>query len=548
MNAAFGSLLPEVRMRMRLGALLAAVAVVAIGAPSLPTAAAPTVPAALDRFFHYQRAATYGSTRVEVQVPMRDGIHLGCYLYRPAKPGTSVAAPGRFPGIIDNFTPYYLAYPFAAFSGAYFAQHGYLDLECTPRGTGTSEGVFTGWFTPTENLDNYDLIEWLAHLPGSAGKIAQEGDSYGGMTAYRVAALHPPGLVTIAPQQSYASMYLDYTYPGGIRSLGDPYWYLFAASVGLGRSATSTQEAAWLQHPLLDGYWQQIDMARFWPKINVPVLGFGGWVDIFQDGMVRNYLGLKGPATYLVDGPWTHGSTFDATVTVGALLAWFDRWLGGDSRAPLPPTHVASFLMPAGPWQALPDWPIPGGRDVALALTDTGTLSPGTPPGGDVSYLVNPAAGAVDLPVDDHLQYAGRPLAAPMVIAGAPTLHLVATLSDPSGAARSMHAPVDTNFVVHLYDVAPSGAKTLITRGYLKASQRLSHTTPSTLPLDAPLDYDVVLWHVHQRVAAGHHLALLVESGEQSCCLSGAPALSQPLLPLTVTVHAGTLRVPVAPQ
>jgi hypothetical protein len=503
------------------------------------------VPPALQRFFSYQRPADYASVRFELQVPVRDGAHLGCYLYEPATTGTTVPAPGRFPGIIDNFTPYYIAYPVGAFSGTYFAEHGYLDLECTPRGTGLSDGVFPGWLSAIENRDNYDMIEWLAHQPDSTGKVAQEGDSYGGMTAYRVASLHPPDLVTIAPQQTFDSLYLDYTYPGGIRSLGDPYWYLFTAAVGLGRNLASTQEAEWLQHSLLDAYWQQIDIDTKWNQIGLPILGYGGWLDIFQDGMVRNYTALAGPDTYLIDGPWTHGSTFDSTATMGTLLAWFDHWLYQDPHAPMPPTHVASYLMPHGPWQALPAWPVPQARRQTLGLTTARALSADQAPAGRQSYVVNTGAGVVDLPSGDHLVFSGSPLKTAETIGGAGVVHLVATLTDPSGAIAARRGAaggarmVDTNFVFHLYDVTPAGSKTLVTRGYLKASQHKSHTYPSTIPLGQPIDYTVPLWHIDYSVAAGDHLELLLESGEQSCCLSAAPAAAQPLLPLTVTVATG---------
>ncbi|HEY2427520.1 MAG TPA: CocE/NonD family hydrolase, partial [Acidimicrobiales bacterium] len=471
------------------------------GAAPPPTTATPgtPVPTALLRFFQYQRPATYGSLRLQVQVPVRDGVDLGCYLYEPETEGTAHEATGTFPGIIDNFTPYYLADPAGAYSGVSFAEHGYLDLECTPRGTGTSGGAFPGWFSAQEARDNYDLIEWLAHRPDSTGKVGQEGNSYGGITAYRVAALHPPALVTIAPQQSYASLYLDFDYPGGIRSLGDPYWDVAAAFLGGGRNLASTQEAMWVQHPLLDSYWQQIDISGKWSQIHLPVLGFGGWADIFQNGMVLDYLALAGPNTYLIDGPWTHGNTFDATVTGGALLAWFDHWLRGDAAAPLPPTHVASYQMPAGPWQALPAWPPAGGREV-LALTTAGGLGPagsgagpagsGAGPAGARSYTASPGGGAADLPSGDHLIFTGAPLAQAEQIGGAAVIRLVATLSGASGGRA------DTNFVLHLSDVAPGGATTLITRGYLKASHYRSQSHPATLPLGQAIAFTIPLWQV----------------------------------------------------
>ena len=111
---------------------------------------------------------------------------------------------------------------------------------------------------------------------------------------------------------------------------------------------------------------------------------------------------------------------------------------------------------------------------------------------------------------------------------------------------------VDTNFVLRLYDVAASGGRTLITRGYLKASHLRSHAQLTRLPLGKPVTYTIPLWHVHYRVAAGDHLELRLQSGEQDCCLSAAPAVTQPLLPLTVSVATGaegsTLTLPVSPR
>jgi predicted acyl esterase len=138
------------------------------------------------------------------------------------------------------------------------------------------------------------------------------------------------------------------------------------------------------------------------------------------------------------------------------------------------------------------------------------------------------------------------PLAASETIGGAGTVRLTATLTDPTGAAAADPALVDTNFVFRLSDVDAAGAKTLITRGYLKASHRWTHEFQSAIPLGKPVDYRVPLWHVHYRVAAGHHLELTLGSGDKDCCFTAAPAAAQPLLPLTVTVAGGSaLDLPV---
>src|SRR5207244_2673846 len=101
-----------------------------------------------------------------------------------------------------------------------------------------------------------------------------------------------------------------------------------------------------------------------------------------------------------------------------------------------------------------------------------------------------------------------------------------------------------------LYDVSPSGGRTVITRGYLKASHYRSQTYATPIPLGKPIGYNIPLWHIDYRVAAGDHLELFVESGDKNCCLSDAPVAAQPLLPLTVTVATGasgsSISIPVA--
>ena len=181
----------------------------------------------------------------------------------------------------------------------------------------------------------------------------------------------------------------------------------------------------------------------------------------------------------------------------------------------------------------------PDARPTTLALTTAAALSPMSGPPGRRSYVVNTGAGLADLPSGDHLDFTGAPLPAATTIAGAASVRVVATLDDPSGTAAAAPDLVDTNFVFHLYDVAPGGAETLVTRGYLKASHRRSHAAPERIPLGTPVEYTVPLWHVHYQVAAGHHLVLRLQSGEEECCLSATPAAAQPLLPLTVTVHTG---------
>jgi uncharacterized protein len=210
------------RLRQPSLLLLLVLALAGVVPPSPSTAQEDPLPQRVRDFFGYTRPAEYDVLTSHLRVPTRDGTELGCTLYRPATDG--VAEDGPFPSIVTGFTPYF-AFHLAEIEsyGDFYATHGYNAVLCAPRGTGTSGGVWPGWFSATEAEDNYDLIEWLADQPWSTDRIGQEGQSYGGIASYRVATLNPPSLRAIAPQQAFHSAYLDYSYPGGIRSTGDPF-------------------------------------------------------------------------------------------------------------------------------------------------------------------------------------------------------------------------------------------------------------------------------------------------------------------------------------
>ena len=553
------------------GAVLGTTFVFAAAIPS--AALANSIPRVLEHWFHYNRPAHFGVLKSFVQVPMRDGVKLGCDLFRPAHHGRP--APGRFPGIISQFSPYFVGNATGSYvaSADLYSSHGYVDLECNVRGTGRSGGVWMGSFglTPQENNDNYDMIEWLAHRPYSTGKIGQEGESYGGITTYRVAEMahSPPNLVTIVPQQSSWSVYLDCTYPGGIRSGCDPTFALVGGLALSGGRALPLQTTDWLAHPLLDAYWRQLDVRAHLNRIKIPILGFGGWIDpVFGDAMARNYEATKTHA-WLVDGPWLHAPSknsdvFGNLVTRGTTLAWFDHWLLHMRSAPLPPARVMSVEMGSGNWHLYPSWPPPGTHDVSLRLNTDGSLAARADAPGHREYVANTASGVINAPSGDHLDFTSAPLPKDLVVGGAGTVHLRAALTDPAGVLAPGGAfagkAVDTDFVFRLFDVAPTGAVTQISQGFLKASHRRSQSFLSQIPLGQTINYTISLWNVDRRIPRGHRLRLLVTAGDQPLKYLTNPAAIepeggsetpgyQPIPPLTVMVATGmggsTLELPI---
>ena len=114
----------------------------------------------------------------------------------------------------------------------------------------------------------------------------------------------------------------------------------------------------WLEHPAYDDYWKQWSVDGRFGKIAVPAYHVGGWYDIFLNGTLRNYMGLKAHGATeaartgqrLMIGPWYHDSVSFREGKAGdvsfapegcrneedEMLRWFDLTLEGCFERPGP--------------------------------------------------------------------------------------------------------------------------------------------------------------------------------------------------------------------
>ncbi len=380
--------------------------------------------------------------------------------------------------------------------------------------------------------------------------------SYGGITSFRAATAKPPHLVAIAPIASYASPYFDWQYRGGIRANVLRWWPAVVWALAVVGQAPAAQAAltahavAWEQdaaaHPTYDAYWRERDVdAAALDASDIPVLGIGGWHDVFARGMVANYEAAR-DQSWLLMFPLTHRELspnppgYPPEVDA-ARLAWFDRWLLDLPEAPRPAARVTSWELPrpAGGWRELADWPSsPAHRRYHLEAGRSLAATPGS--ASTIAYKVNPAdtscvcsdrgyaPPAPDNAVNDQRvadqgrpHFDSEPLEHPLTLAGTAVAHLRVTLSASDG-----------NLVVHLADLAPDGTSSVITSGWLRASHRLSHETPARLFPGQPYHVDVRLWPTHWRLAAGHRLRVSLSSGDLASIEPNAP-------PGTVTIALG---------
>ena len=109
-----------------------------------------------------------------LMLPMRDGVRLDTYIWRPK--GNQPA-----PAIIWR-TPYREeVLGWARLRQLRYVEEGYIFVNQLIRGTGESEGEFI-FNSPFERTDGYDTIEWLAEQAWCDGNIGMDGGSYVGTT------------------------------------------------------------------------------------------------------------------------------------------------------------------------------------------------------------------------------------------------------------------------------------------------------------------------------------------------------------------------------
>ncbi|UYM06298.1 CocE/NonD family hydrolase [Solicola gregarius] len=504
-----------------------------------------SAPAQTHEWLTYARAATYDSVKSDVRVPLRDGKALSCVRYQPGRDGEADGA--RHPGIFLNFTPYGKENPGSMINKApYYAERGYEVLACDVRGSGDSDGIYQTWFQPQETRDNYDAIEWMADQPTSTGKIAQTGESYGSITAYRVAALRPPHLVTIIPANSPTNIYADWVYPGGIPSSSN--MTVWAQLPLITDQAQVNVLKGFRDHPLYDDFWKQIATTNKLDDISIPVLHLGGYFDIFKSGGF-DALAQRPDRTWLLYGPWTHVHPDEVpgepaprnpnAISTGVLLQWLDRWLMNLDDAKLPPSRVTSFESNSsgdnGAWKAYDTWPPEDASNQRVYPTANGGLSRTTPQAAESAYAANGADGpsvtslgtlptdpSQDQSLSDQYLSNGRgrttrkrltftlpPFERNTVVTGPVTMHLRATVTTP-----------DAYLVSKLEVVAESGATLPVETGYLRAQLRrgLEHEVP-VIPGE-PTDYTIGLGDTHWRFMSGERLRVTLSSGD-------APKLDQ---------------------
>jgi predicted acyl esterase len=446
----------------------------------------------------------------DVPIVARDGTRLYADVCRPR-------AAGRFPALMSMSgygkdvqrlpVPVGGASDYSRGTGGiesgisdYFVSRGYAHVILDPRGVGRSEGEYDLQGL-REQQDGYDGIEWIAAQPWCDGNVGMLGMSYFACIQYLVAAQQPPHLKAIFAHDGFTDWYRHNYYQGGIFLWGKAQhiWRLydthttrtlsernmpreeFERRVRALREDPSIQAYPYLWkltnnaqnnpmlldlllHPL-DGpfHWER-SASRVFDRIRIPVFLLSRWSAwaIHLPGAIEAFEKLSVPRRLVItETPWEGGFGRPWHENHDLVLRWYDHWLKGIDNGVMDEAPVKIFVRGTNAWRDEQKWPLARTRWVKLYLREGGRLddTPPLPHERTDSFVNQPwqQAGSAS----PCLTYATAPLAADTEYTGPHALYLHADLSGG-----------DANWIVVLYDVAPDGSRTQVTKGWLKASHR----------------------------------------------------------------------------
>lgn len=557
----------------------------------------------------------------DVGVKMRDGVILRADIYRPQ-------SEGKFPVLLER-TPYNKAAGFEL--GLRAAASGYVVVIQDCRGRYSSDGE---WYPfKHESQDGYDTVESAASLPYSNGKVGMFGASYEGATQMLCAIAHPPHLAGIFPVVTASNYHANWTYQGGaFAQWFNESWTSNLAQDTLNRQVAKNTNALayawklplnryplldigiperpggpgtlapyfldWLAHPNFDDYWKRWSIEDHYGQIMVPAYTVAAWYDIFQDGSLRNYIGIKayggneaarlGQRLLVTVGGHAGSGRQVGEVDFGPespvdtdaiMLLWYDHILKGIPNGVQSEKRVKIFVMGKNVWREEDDWPPArtrytsfylhsGGK--ANSLTGDGTLSEIAPTaeptdgfiydpsdpvptrGGplccDSSHL---APGPRDQrPIEarpDVLVYTTPPLKQDLEVTG----HIRVELFASSSA-------VDTDFTGKLLDVWPNGFAQNLTEGILRTRYRDSFETPEFMNPGQVYKVTLYLCSTSNVFLAGHSVRLEISSSnfprfERNLNFGEDAAHSAHWLKATNTIyhdpdHLSEIILPVVPR
>jgi uncharacterized protein len=372
--------------------------------------------------------------KIEVMVPVRDGVKLHTEIYVPKNATTPLP-------ILFERTPYGISSPnspggYSSMLGRYneMISEGYIFVFQDIRGRYASQGKFV-MLHPVhdpatdpkgidEATDTYDTIDWLIkNVPHNNGRVGMDGISYDGYLV-TMGMINPhPALKAASEQACMGDTYLgdDFFHNGAFRlsyafeysalleTSSENYsfqfdrfdlydWYLRLGPLSNANGKYFHDKIpSWndfVAHPSYDDFWKHHAVAYGLKEPTVPNLNVAGWWDQ-EDfyGPTATYERLEKVDTknlnYFVAGPWNHGgwghgagsslgdipfgSDTSAYFRQSIEAPWFAYWLKDKGKLPL--KEALTFQTGSDQWVQYDSWPPREAQTRNIYMREDGALS-----------------------------------------------------------------------------------------------------------------------------------------------------------------------------
>lgn len=472
-------------------------------------------------------------------IPLPDGTRLAARIWLPEG-----AEHNPVPALLE-YLPYRKSDGTAVRDAAnhgYFAAHGYAGIRVDIRGAGDSDGVMVEQLGEQEVRDGVAVIDWIAVQPWCNGRVGMFGLSWGGIIGLRIAAAQPSALQAIVATCACEDPKHDVAhYQMGCFPAQAAGWGALSQSYAVRPPDPQVVGERWRdmwfermeQAPLYLASWlrESRPPAAFAHNIKVPVYAVGGLADTWPGAVADLMQRLQSPRKGLI-GPWTHcaphvGKPGPAIGFLQEVVRWFDHWLKdidtGIMDEPMLRVYMQESVRPwrnyshrAGRWIAMPTESLArsftlnegrldgtAGKNVVLQIRSpqgTGSAS------GD--YMPWSACGPTpELPGDQReddacsLAFDSEELDSRQEILGRPEVELHISSDSPAAVVA-----------VRLCDVAPDGASTLISRGFLNLAEREGKSELTPLEPGRFYSVAVTLQFTAYAVPPGHRLRLAIST------------------------------------
>lgn len=326
------------------------------GGKRADAASGSTMPAAPKRLVNKEDSAYIRNNykKIEVMVPVRDGIKLYTSIYMP-KDSTK-----KYPIMMDR-SPYGSGpygpddYKTSLGPSMIFAKEGFIFVYQDVRGRYMSEGTFIATRPYVvkksnkdvdESSDTYDSIDWLIkNLPNNNGKVGTWGISAPGFYTTMTAIEAHPALKAVSPQAPVTNWFLgdDRHHNGAFQEMGT---FAFLSSFGVVRPApTAVNHPAFSAYGTPDGYKFYLDMGPL-KNFNDKILHHTNalWDQMMEHDTYDEYWQSRTPEPHLKNiGPaiMTVGGFFDQEDPYGPLKVHASIEKGG---------HKDRNILVMGPW------------------------------------------------------------------------------------------------------------------------------------------------------------------------------------------------------